>query len=76
LEQLRVRALSDNEAISVRAHQPHEGPSPEQQRAIAEELRHYFAKIDEKTKDIPESEQEEILDEASRGERPRYRSAR
>jgi len=71
LEQLLGRALSDNEAISVRTYQPHEAPSPEQQRAIAEELRQYFAKIDERTKDIPESEQEEIVDEAIRSVRPR-----
>ena len=49
----------------MHAYQPHEAPSPEQQRFIAEELRHYFAKIDEKTKDIPEDEQEEIIDEAA-----------
>jgi hypothetical protein len=58
----------------MRAYQPHEAPSPEQQRAIADELRRYFAKIDERTKDIPESEQEEILDEAIRSVRPGHRS--
>jgi hypothetical protein len=39
-------------------------------------LRRYFVKIDEKAKDIPESEQEKILDEAIRSVRPDYRSAR
>jgi hypothetical protein len=76
LEQLLGRALSDDEAISVRAYQPHEAPSPEQQRAIAGELRRYFAKIDERTKDIPENEQDEILDEAIRSVRPGYRPSR
>lgn len=76
LEQLLGRALGDNEAISVRAYQPHEAPSLEQQRAIAEELRHYFAKIDPKCKDVSESDQEEILDEAIRSVRPGYRSTR
>jgi hypothetical protein len=75
LEQLLGRALSDNESISVRAYQPHEGPSPEQQRVIADELRQYFAKIDEKTKDIPADEQEEILHEAIRSVRPGHRSS-
>ena len=76
-EVLRRRAdLVDNEVISMRAYQPHEAPSPEQKRAIADELRRYFAKIDEKTKDIPEGEQEEILDEAIRSVRPGYRSLR
>jgi hypothetical protein len=76
LEQLLGRPLSDNEVISVRAYQPHEAPSPAQQRAIASELRHYFAKIDERTKDVPASEQEKILDEAIRSVRPGYRSTR
>jgi hypothetical protein len=76
LEQLLGRTLSDNEAISVRAYQPHETPSPAQRGAIADELRQHFAKIDEKTKDIPESEQEEILDEAIRSVRPGYRPVR
>jgi hypothetical protein len=76
LEQLLGRVLGDDESISVRAYKFHEAPSPEQQHAIAEELRHYFARIDKKTKDIPESEQEEILDEAIRSVRPDYRSTR
>jgi hypothetical protein len=76
LEQLLGRAISDDEAISVRAYQPHETPPPDRQRAVAGELRHYFAKVDEKTKDIPASELEEILDEAIRSVRPSYRSTR
>ena len=65
--------LLDNESVSVRAYQPHESPSQEEQRAIAEELRKYFARIDDKTRDISDSEREEILDEAIRSVRPRYR---
>jgi hypothetical protein len=74
LEQLLGRALDDDEAISVRAYQPHEAPSLAQQRALAGELRQYFAQIDPTRKDIPECEQEEILDEAIRSVRPGYRS--
>jgi len=73
LEQLLGRALRDDEAISVRAYQPHEVPPPEQQPALTDELRRHFAKIDERTNDIPEGEQEEILDEAIRSVRPGYR---
>jgi hypothetical protein len=76
LEQLLGRPLGDNEAISVRAYEPHEAPSKEQQRALADELRQYFARIDSKSKDIPENEREEILDEAIRSVRPGYRSTR
>jgi len=63
LEQLLGRALNDDEAISVRAYQPHEAPTIEEQAAIAEELRHYFAGIDERAMGIPDSKQPEILDE-------------
>ena len=76
LEQLLGRPLADDEAISVRAYQPHEAPTPEQQRTISNELRQYFAKIDEKTQNIPDNEQQEILDEAIRSVRPNYRSIR
>ena len=76
LEQLLGRSLGDNGAISVRAYEPHEAPSKEQQRAIADELRQYFARIDSNTKDIPQNEREEILDEAIRSVRPGYRSTR
>ena len=70
LEELLGRALDDDEAISVRAYQPHEGPSAAEQRVVADELRRYFTLIDEKAKDIPENEQKEILEEAIRSVRP------
>lgn len=76
LEQLLGRTLGDDEAISVRAYQPHEAPSADQQHAGAAALRQYFAKIDEKSKDIPETEKEEILDEAIGSVRAGYRSDR
>jgi hypothetical protein len=76
LEQLLGRPLKDNEAVSVRAYQPHEGPTPDEQKIIAGELLRYFAIIDEKTEDIPESEQDEILDEAIRSVRPGYKPIR
>jgi hypothetical protein len=76
LEQLLGRGLSDDEAIVVRAYQPREAPSPEQQQVVAGELRQYFARIDERVQQIPESEQEEILDEAIRSVRPDYRPIR
>ena len=76
LEQLLGRTLADNEAISIRAYQPGEGPSLEQQRAVAEDLRRYFVKIDEKSKNVSLKEQEEVVDEAIRSVRPGYKSTR
>jgi hypothetical protein len=76
LEQLLGRPLGDNEAISIRAYQPKEGPTAEQQREIAHKLRLYFARIDGKTRNVPNSEQEDILDEAIKSVRPGYRSTK
>jgi hypothetical protein len=76
LEQLLGRALSDNEAISIRAYQPHEAPSRERQQVIAGDLRRYFAKMDQQTQSLSEGEQEEILDEAIRSVRPGYKPSR
>jgi hypothetical protein len=74
LEQLLGRALADNETVSIRAYQPHEGPAVEQQCAVAHELRRLFSSSDERTKNSSEVEQEEILDEAIRSVRPSYRT--
>jgi len=73
LEQLLGRPLNDDEAISVRAYGPQEAPTLEEQAAIAEQLRHYFARIDERAADLSDNEQEEILDEAIRSVRPGYK---
>jgi hypothetical protein len=76
LEQLLGRALRDNEAVSIHTYQPHEAPSPEQQRSFAAALRRHFSEVDQRAKDIPEDEQEAVVDEAIRSVRPGYRSVR
>jgi hypothetical protein len=65
----------DNETIVEHSQPPHEAPPLEQRQAIADELRQYFAWIDERVTQIPEYEQQDIVDEAIRSVRPRYRSA-
>ena len=76
VEQLLGRQLSDNEAITVYAYQPHEEPPPDQRRAMADALKRQFAEIDERAKDVSDHEAEEILDEAIRSVRPGYRALR
>lgn len=76
LEQLLGRVLNDNEAISIRTYEPQEAPSAEQQRAVANDLRRYFAEADARVGSISEREQEEAVDEAMRSVRPGYRSTR
>ena len=73
LEGLLGRSLNDDEAVSVRAYEPHEAPASEYQRTTAWGLRQYFANIDQKLKDVPEDELDEIVDEAIRSVRPGYR---
>jgi hypothetical protein len=76
LEQILGRALADNESVSLRVYQPHEAPSPERRQQLAGELLEHFARVDERAKDIPEAEQDEVLDEAIRSVKPGYRSIR
>jgi hypothetical protein len=76
VETLLGRTLKDDEAVSVRAYQPHEAPAAEQQRSAVRGLEQYFSKIDERLKDVPEDQLDEIIDEAIRSVRPGYRSVR
>jgi hypothetical protein len=76
LETLLGRTLKDDEAISVRAYQPHEAPAAEQQRRAVRGLEQYFTKIDQRLKDVPEDQLDEMVDEAIRSVRPGYRSIR
>jgi hypothetical protein len=53
-----------------------EGPSPDEQRTIAEGLRKYFADLDQKLTHVTAEEAEEIVDEAIRSVRPDYKPIR
>ncbi len=72
IEQLLGRVLLDNEMIAIRSYGPQEAPAPNQLRAASAGLRRYFAGIDEKAKDVTESEREDILEEAIRCVRPGF----
>ena len=76
IETLLGRSLGDDEAVSVRAYQPHEAPTDRERPVLVEGLRRYFAKIDEKLKDVPDQDLDEAIDEAIRSVRPGYRSVR
>jgi hypothetical protein len=73
VEALLGRTLKDDEAVSVRAYQPHEASAAEHRRSAVRGLRQYFTNIDQKLKDVPEDELDEIVDEAIRSVRPGYR---
>ena len=72
LETLLGRSVQDGEAVSVRTFEP-VSVSDEQKLEIGNELRRYFADVDASRKPIPKSEAEDILAEAMRSVRPRYR---
>jgi hypothetical protein len=67
------RALRGNEEVSIMAFEPHPAPAGEARTQAARGLEEHFNRIDQKTKDVPDNEMEETLDEALRSTRPRYR---
>ena len=73
VEQLLGRPLEENEQISLHAYKVSEEPSSAAKQEALRDLRALWARADEKTKDIPEEEWEEIVDEAMRSVRPGYR---
>ena len=67
------RSLKDDEEVSIMAFEPHPAPIGQARKRAARGLEEHFNRVDQKTKDIPDEEMEEILDEALRNVRPRYR---
>jgi hypothetical protein len=75
LESLLGRALSDREAISVRAFEP-PPLSDEQRQEILAGLDAYFARIDARRQAVRDEEADAIINEALRSTRPNYRPVR
>ncbi len=67
------RALRDDEEVSIMAFEPHAAPAGEARSQAARGLVEHLKRIDEKTKNVPDREMEETLDEAHRSVRPGYR---
>ena len=70
------RRFQDDEEVSIMAFSPHEAPAGEARREVVRRLEEHFERMDQKTKDIPEEEIDEILTEAMRSVRPGYRERR
>ena len=77
IEGLLGRAVSNDEAVSVRAVPTAtvipSKLSPTQLIEALEGLDRYFAKVDDRRKPVSEEEEEAILTEAMRSVRPNYR---
>lgn len=67
------RALKDSEEVSIMAFETDSAATGGARSQAARGLKENLKRIDEKTKDVPDSEMEEALDEALRSARPRYR---
>ena len=76
LEKLLGRPVEGNERISILTSRLDEPPPAEVREAALNGLRELWARIDERTKNIPEEEMDDIVDEAMRSVRPGYRSIR
>ncbi len=66
------RPLRDDEEVSIAASPAGESSEEGTRAAALLWLEAYYARMDEKTKDIPEQEIEQILHEAIRSVRPHY----
>jgi hypothetical protein len=73
LEKLLGRPVEQDEHISILTHKPGEDPPSAVKQAALNGLREMWARADERTKDVSEQEMDEIVDEAMRSVRPRYR---
>jgi hypothetical protein len=73
LEKLLGRPVQENERISILTYKLDEDPPAEVKHATLTDLRALGSRVDDKTEDIPAEEMEEILDDAMRSVRPRYR---
>ena len=73
IESLLGRAVAGQEDISVRALPESLPVSPDRRRAIIEELREHFAKVDAQGQPVSAQEANEIINEALRSTRPNYR---
>ena len=67
------RRFQDDEEVSIMAFRPHEVPADEARLQAAARLKQHFERMDERTKDIPEEEVDDIVIEAMRSVRPGYR---
>ncbi len=70
------RALRDDEQVSITACAAEETSKESSRSAALRRLEAHYARMDEKTKDIPEQEIEQILLEAIRSVRPGYEERR
>jgi hypothetical protein len=73
VEQLLGRQLAEDEQISILAYRLHEPATAEDKQAALHALRGFWSRMDETNKKLPADEMDEILDEAMRSVRPKYR---
>jgi hypothetical protein len=75
IEALLGRSVSEHEMVSIRAFDSR--PAPDQRRQeIGEALRQIFAEVDAKRQPVSSQEADDIVNEAMRSSRPRYRPHR
>jgi hypothetical protein len=77
VENLLGRPVSEGESVSIKSIRPSliiPPQLPAEERKVAlESLRRYFAKVDAQRRPVSEGEEEEIINEALRSTRPKYR---
>jgi hypothetical protein len=77
VENLLGRPVSEDESVSIKSIRPSVIIPPqlsaEERKVALENLRRYFAKVDAQRRPVSDGEEEEIINEALRSTRPKYR---
>jgi hypothetical protein len=64
VERVLGRALESDEEVSIMAFSPHNAPTGEARQRLARQLEDRIARTAESARDIPDSDQEAVIDEA------------
>ena len=64
VERVLGRALESDEEVSIMAFSPHNAPIGEARQHLAHHLEERIARTAESVRDIPDGEQEAVIDEA------------
>ena len=67
------RPIRAEEEVSIMAFLPQGRPTAEERDGAARDMREYLERVHARTKNVPEQELEESLEEAMRHVRPGYR---
>ncbi len=73
VESVLGRVLEPDEEVSIMAFAPREAPTGKVRQELARQLEHRIAKTTEAVRDVPDEDQEAVIDEALHHTRPKLK---